>query len=89
MESNSRSLCFLSVTEEFSKSADIIKAVDFVQEQIRKIRHQDTLMCLDASVTNDAVCQFPPALKDMCMRLTGIKPPPNTESKVRWSKKKL
>lgn len=44
MESNSRSLCFLSVTEEFSKSADIIKAVDFVQEQIRKIRHQDTLM---------------------------------------------
>lgn len=72
---------------------DVIKAADSVQEQMRKISHKDTLrktfQMLVLNVTNDAVCQFPPPLKDTCMRLTGVKPPLNTESKVRWSKKKL
>lgn len=63
-----------------------------VQEVIEKLASRETDVKLSdafaANVTDEAICQFPTPLKGTCMRLKVIKPPLNTESRVRWSKKK-
>lgn len=64
-----------------------------MQEGIGKLASRETDIKLSdafvANVTNEAICQFPTPLKGMCMHLKVIQPPLSTESRVRWSKKKL
>lgn len=64
-----------------------------VQEGIEKLASRETDIKLSdafvANVTNEAICQFPTPLKGTSIRLKVIKPPLNTEGRVRWSKKKL